>query len=280
MIDIVTVVFGEEVAILRCQAQSLDLYCQDIGLQKIYVMVNEPNLSQEIDTAWWGSLAGRVEIVPRETFDVDWSDNGWLTQQLLKIHGGARSQNIWTMVLDAKTIMTRRLALDDVINSQGQAKFGWLPIDEVFYPARDIANQLLETNNTTLLEPVGVPFFFHNQSVRSMIDFVQLKTNQDFDSWFLSNGMLTEFILYSTWISVDDNRRNLYQHTGTGATLNIRHVCHAFADRFDQILASHDDDSHTLSVHRRVWAGLTSEQRLAFQQRLIACGITRAADLS
>ena len=41
MIDICTVVFREELAILKAQAQSVALRCQDLGSLNIYVVVND-----------------------------------------------------------------------------------------------------------------------------------------------------------------------------------------------------------------------------------------------
>lgn len=279
MIDIITVVFGEELPILSCQAQSIDLYCQDLGIEQIFVMVNESNLADEIDLSWYGSLADKVRIVPRETFQVTWPDNGWLNQQLLKILGGSMSRNTWSMVLDAKTVLTRSFTKDQLLTDQGQAKFGWIPIKEVFHPARDIANKLFDSDNGKILSPSGVPFFFHNESIRSMIDYVESKTQEDFKSWFLDRGMLTEFVLYSAWIALDPARRNLYTGTDEG-TLRICHVCHVFADQFDQIVNAHDDLSHTLSVHRRTWAGLSDDQKQLFRQKLLQKGISRASILT
>lgn len=279
MIDIVTVVFGEELPILSCQAQSLDLYCQDLGIQKIFVMVNEPDLANKIDLSWYGSLADKVCVIPRETFGVTWPDNGWLNQQLLKILGGAMSMNTWSMVLDAKTVLTRPFTKAQLLTDQGQVKLGWIPIKEVFYPARDIANRLFGSDNGEILSPSGVPFFFHNKSVRSMIDYVESKTHQDFNCWFLDQGMLTEFVLYSAWIALDTDRRDLYTGIDDN-TLHICHVCHVFADQFDQMVNGHNDFSHTLSVHRRTWAQLSDSQKQLFREKLVQKGISRASILA
>jgi hypothetical protein len=41
MIDIVTVVFEQEIPVLRAQAQSIALNCQRIGIRNIYVVLND-----------------------------------------------------------------------------------------------------------------------------------------------------------------------------------------------------------------------------------------------
>lgn len=275
MIDIVTVVFGEEIPILACQAQSLDLYCQDIGLQKIYVMVNEPDLADKIDITWWGSLSAKVQIIPQEQFNVKWIDNGWLTQQLLKMYGSALSQNQWSMVLDAKTVLTKKFTLDHLLTGQGQIRLGWFPTIGVFEPAQRIANRLFGTDNHLTLELGGVPFFFHNASMRDMIEHIETLVEKDFGAWFLDQGMLTEFVLYSTWISLDAVRKDLYKFANPNH-LRICHICHSTADQFDRILSDHNADIHTLSIHRKAWSGLTIDQKLSFQQKLLDRGISRA----
>ena len=113
MIDIVTVVFREELPILQVQAESVDLYCQDIGIQTIYVVVNDDiSVVQEIDLAWWGSLSKYVKIIHRDYFNCKFVADGWVSQQVLKLLCSTLSQNEYTMILDAKTILIKSLELN------------------------------------------------------------------------------------------------------------------------------------------------------------------------
>lgn len=277
MIDIVSVVFGEELPILSCQAQSLDLYCQDLGIRNIFVMVNEPNLSSKIDVAWWGSLGDRVVLLPREAFDVSWLENGWVNQQLLKMLGAALSQNTWSMILDAKTVITQPLTQDRLLTAEGKIKLGWIPTIEVFAPAQRIANEIFQSKNDQTLAPAGVPFFFHNQSVREMINDLESRTQQDFKSWFLAQGLLTEFVLYSTWTSIDTSRKALYD--APSLEFRVCNICHSVVDSFDDLIGLHDDTTVSLSIHRRAWHKLSTKQKEIFRDRLVACGISRAGEL-
>jgi hypothetical protein len=112
MIDICTVVFDAELDVLKLQARSIELYCQHIGLKNIFVMVND---SSQVDPAWYGSFADHVRIVPRDKFGCAWSDNGWVSQQVLKLLGSAISNNAWCMIVDAKTLFVRPVELDQVL---------------------------------------------------------------------------------------------------------------------------------------------------------------------
>ena len=124
MIDICTVVFDAELDVLKLQARSIELYCQDIGLKNIFVMVND---SSRVDPAWYGSFADRVQIIPRTEFDCEWRDNGWVSQQVLKMLGSAMSDNAWCMIVDAKTLFVRPVELNQVL-ADGRAATGSLSI--------------------------------------------------------------------------------------------------------------------------------------------------------
>ena len=113
MIDICTVVFRDELAALRLQAQSLQIFANDIGIRNIYVVTNDEDwLINDIDPEWWGDLKQHVLVIPRTTFSAQWVEDGWLSQQLWKMLVASISYNTWTMALDAKTILTRPLSLD------------------------------------------------------------------------------------------------------------------------------------------------------------------------
>jgi hypothetical protein len=87
-IDLVTVVFEPELPVLRAQAQSINLYCRDLGIKNIYVIVNDhESVAKQIDPAWWGDMQHRVVIMPRRTFSTNFADNGWVSQQVLKLLG-------------------------------------------------------------------------------------------------------------------------------------------------------------------------------------------------
>ena len=86
MIDIVTVVFSEELPVLRVQAQSIDRYCAELGLKNIYVLVNDSDsVLDQIDKTWWGQYQDQVQIISRSVFSTSYVENGWVSQQILKI---------------------------------------------------------------------------------------------------------------------------------------------------------------------------------------------------
>ena len=104
MIDICTVVFRDEIPVLKLQAQSVGMYAQNCGVRNVYVVLNdEETFVNDIDPRWWMGLAANVLVVPRTTFSAEWVPDGWVSQQLWKMLAASMSYNDFTMVLDAKT---------------------------------------------------------------------------------------------------------------------------------------------------------------------------------
>lgn len=272
MIDIVTVVFQDELAVLRQQACSLDLYCQNIGIKSILVIVNDTDaVAQEIDITWWGKLQHLVRIIPASTFSTDLYTTGWVSQQALKIMASAVSYNTWSMVLDAKTIFVRDLDLGSVFDHQGRPQVGQLDIYPVFKPSQAIVNDFFKIDLQQQLGPGGVPFFVHNHTARAMIVEIEHQSQQSFADWFQAHGRLTEFILYSGFVQ--------YQHGSFDQLYNVKNcavtvcnVCHSEVASFDRKFAEMPH-SMTVSIHRKAWQRLDPAQRQQYQEFLYARGI-------
>ena len=275
MIDIVTVVFAQEIPILRVQAQSIDLYCRDIGVKNIFVVVNDAdNVTDQIDPAWWGSFADRVQVVARSSFDCDFVSNGWVSQQALKMLAASSSTNEWSMVLDAKTIFVRTFPIDKLFDEEHKLKVGLLPIYPVFEHSRQITNQLFGIDLKHQAGPGGVPFFFHSQTLRDMIEYIEQRVNQNFSEWFQSQGMLTEFILYSGWIEYRSGLDCCYSNW---SCFNVCNLCHSELDIADTKISEymHDPRILTVSIHRNAWSQLNNAQQQTYRDFLISRSISR-----
>jgi hypothetical protein len=273
MIDIVTVVFEPELAQLKLQAQSIDLYCRRIGVRNIYVVINDSEqLAQKIDPTWWGAFAPQVLIVPRSVFSAEFVDNGWVSQQTLKILIASISHNTWSMVLDAKTIFVQELDPAQLVDSQGRIKVGHMPVYPVFESARQIVNDFYQINLDSQLGPGGVPFFFHNDTVRLMIAETAFRAKKNFPAWFQLQGRLTEFVLYSGYLQYRFGGFDAF-YSPDNAVFPCN-VCHSEVERFDAKLAEMSQpNTSTVSVHRDAWTRLSAEQQQQYQDLLISRGI-------
>lgn len=275
MIDIVTVVFQDELDVLKLQAQSIDLYCHDMNLGQIYVVINDDSVGVDsIDTAWWGTLSNRVKVLHRQNWNVDYLDNGWLTQQLLKLLTAAHSTNDWSMILDAKTIFVQQVKLDRIFDKDGRVVWGYLPVFPVFEPARKKVSELFNINQTHVIGPAGVPFLFYNSTVRDMIKEVESRTSKQFSNWFQEAGVVTEFILYSGYVQFCDGTLEHRYVNGFLNVYNLCNVCHNEVDQFDsKYLEMQHDSVLTVSIHRGAWNKLSDLQKNNYQKLLSDAGI-------
>jgi hypothetical protein len=262
MIDICTVVFQEELDVLKLQARSIELYAHDVGV--IRVITNDDCV---VDPAWWGKLSNQVEIINRSLFGSTWCDNGWVSQQALKILGCAVSTNAWTMILDAKTIITNS---QNVFDAQGRPQVGVLEIYPVFEPSRQIINQLFAIDLQQQLGPGGVPFFINNAQARDMITDIESRTDTDFAEWFQTQGLVTEFMLYTGYLQSKNLINSLYdKSTGVIKPCN---VCHSEVAVWDQKFKNMKQAT-TVSVHRNAWSQLNSIQQQQYRDFLKLRGI-------
>jgi hypothetical protein len=281
MLDIITVVFQDELDILQVQAQSMDLYCQDMGLQTIFVIVNDDDhVADQIDTAWWGSLQSRVQIIPRSYFACQFLSNGWVSQQVLKLLASALSANTWSMVLDAKTLVSDYVTADIFLANSDQLTLGIAPVLSVFEPAAKIASDLFGITVSHVAQPAGVPFIFRNHDVRQMIKEIERLTHDNFAEWFQQQGMLTEFVLYTAFIQY--KYQDLKQvYLGSNRNKLCNNICHSELNRFDiKLQQARAHRPLTIGVHRNAWRQLTGQQKQSYRDYLESIGLTTARNLT
>jgi hypothetical protein len=280
MIDIVTVVFEQEIPVLRVQAQSIALNCQDIGVRNIYVVLNDSEtVAAQIDPGWWGPLANSVLVIPRSAFSTPFVENGWVSQQVLKLLAASISYNTYSMILDAKTIFVRELDPKIIVDQNGRICTGVLPLYPVFAPAKKIVDELFDMDLQQQVGPGGVPCIVHNDTVRMMIAEVTLRTRTSFPIWFQSQGVLTEFVLYSAFVQhLCGDIGVLYdQNNHLGSIVNVSHdETDAWLIKINQM---HKGETITVSIHRGAWEKLTSPQRQEYRDLLTQRGIEAAQDL-
>lgn len=270
MIDLVTVVFREELPILRAQAQSINLYFRNWHTRNIYIVVNDDDsIAKQIDPSWWGDFASLVRIIPRSLFSTTYVHNGWVSQQALKMMTAAISYSTWSMILDAKTILVKPFV--ELFDNNKCIKSGQLDIYPVFEPSRQIVNKLYNIDLPHQLGPGGVPFFVKNDLARLMISDIENQTKQSFPEWFQAQGMLTEFILYSGFVYQQfgcfDSIYNVVQCEI--APVNIAgYQIHEFRERFKLM-----STANSVSVHRGAWAQLTPVQKQQYTDFLHSRGI-------
>jgi hypothetical protein len=263
MFDIVTVVFESELASLKLQAKSLELYVKEID--SITIVVNQDEACR-IDTRWWGKYHDKVTVMHRNLFGHSWSPDGWVSQQALKLLATIRCASRWAVILDAKTIFVKDFELDEI-----RPTVGALDIYPVFEPSRNIANALFDVDLPQQLGPGGVPFVIDTAQTRDMIAWIENHTQQLFAVWFQQQGRLTEFILYSAWIQYCTGSLDTIYNTKTTNIIPVN-ICHSEVAQFEQKL-SQMSAATTVSIHRNAWTQLTAQQQKQYTDLLHSRGI-------
>lgn len=270
MVDIVTVVFDEELAVLRSQAQSINRYFTKFDTQCIYVIVNDrDDVAKQIDPSWWGDLAPCVKIVPRSWFSTQYVENGWVSQQALKLMGVALSNAEWCMIMDAKTILVREST--SMFDQHGRANTGVIPLYSVFEPSKKIVGQLYNIDLPHQLGPGGVPFLIKPRAARHLIADVEHRTGESFPMWFQSQGMLTEFVLFSGYLYAQPGGLESMYNVDN-CQIPVCNICHSQVESFDRTFRT-AFDALTVSVHRKAWTQLTEDQKNYFTGFLRSRGI-------
>jgi hypothetical protein len=268
MIDLITVVFREEIDYLRTQAESVSLYVPTIN--NIYVVVNDDDgVCDLIDTAWWAQHADRVKIVPYSKWGYQTWVLGWENQQLLKLLAASEADSSWSMVLDTKTWFIQPLIYTKLFDSYGKPTVGLQQTVPVFQSSREFVEQYYDVSLLEVLGPAGVPFMFHTKSVSDMIagfdnfiDFFQVHVRHP--------HFVTEFYLYSAYIlSQHGTYEALYNKTQYYGCCNIADFdVPAFDEHFARMQS--DDRLLTVSVHRRSYPLLSKEQLTKWSQFLLS----------
>jgi len=278
MIDLVTIVFEDELPILKVQAQSINLYCQNIGIQTIFVVVNDDDqLVNQIDPSWWGSLSNCVQIIPKSFFNYEFVENGWVSQQVLKVLASSLSANQYSMILDAKTILVKEASID-LLFPGGKLAGGSYPIQPVFLTSARIVGELFNVIVDCNGGLSGVPFVVKNDLIRGMIVEIENLTKQSFPKWFQDQGMVTEFILYVGYCKyLYGNLDNIYSQTYPYRVVNF---CHSETGIIpNKLYNMTQNDVLAVSVHRRAWAIMTAEQCDTYKKFLISRDIKTAGEL-
>ena len=266
MLTFITVVYRDELDYLQTQARSFDLYVDPAIVDTISIVVNDDAVVvNQIDTAWWGKFADRVQITQQLYPAV----SGWDSQQLGKLLSASYATTEWSIALDAKTWFIRPIDYASFFNG----KRAWASMyaigpnhKQYFQTALDFVNQLYNIDMTVLVQS-GVPYAFHTETVNDMI----VSINRDFVDFFLEHvqhpTLLAEFYLYSAYVLKRYSSYNdLYCKMPKYNRVNIADTV---VDQFDELFVRmHEPQILTASIHKRALKLLTAEQLAKWQEFL------------
>lgn len=259
VIDLITVVFEPELYLLELQARSISLYIDHTRIQNIYIVVNDDShLCDSIDPQWWAENSGKVKIIHRSFFGDTSMLDGWSSQQLYKLCAANIAESQWSMCLDAKTWFVQPLDWNQLFDRDGRVKFSSFPTIPVFRSAQTAIEQYFNIQLPQVIGPGGVPFMFHTETVKDMVDYIP-----DFFNFFSSNVKtptnITEFMLYSGYVI---KKYQSYGDLYTGQQYyQVTNLADWQIDEFDAIL-QHMGSSRNLtsSIQGRAYPHLSHQQ--------------------
>ena len=274
MIDLITVVYREELHFLKIQARSIELYTRTQDIGNIYVVVNDADcVCDLIDPTWYGTHQAKVKIIPYSKWRQDPDHlNGWQSQQLCKLLAASEASSAWSMCLDAKTWFIRPLDLSKLFDAQQRVNSGIQSIHPLFTSSKQFLEYYYNISMPDVIGPAGPPFVFHNATARALVNsfgnFIEFfKTN------VANTNAITEFHLYSSFVLTRDGTyEKLYTTT---QYYNYHHLAEWELDRFDIMYHEwiHDDRALTASIHRKAYPLLSTKQLRRWQKFLAQKGL-------
>lgn len=209
-VDLVTIVFKDELFLLRLQARSLALFLDPKFDGSIIVIVNDLDLTQTMKAIRrvilpeYGRWKDRVRLVPfhHVGFRLD-PCNGWILQQALKLAVSTLIDKKFYVLLDAKNHLIRNVSADRFVTSKGKG-IQTLEDDFVTLPAHyETCIRYFGLDPGAIpIRPCSpiTPFVMHTKSVRDLIDHIESKENRSLCSVFCETRFLSEFLLYRVYL--------------------------------------------------------------------------------
>jgi len=148
---------------------------------------------------------------------------------------------------------------------------GVLDIYPVFDISRQRVNALFDIDLQKQLGPGGVPFIINNSVAQKLIKEIKQLTQQEFPTWFQTQGMVTEFILYSGYVIQQYGSFDVLYDTTSVAIIPCN-LCHSEVGAFDRKFQEMQK-SITVSIHRNAWNQLTTQQQNQYTEFLTSRGI-------
>jgi len=263
--DLLTVVFRDEIHLIKTQARSIDQYFNPNDISTIKIIVNDSaDVAELIDPAWWGQHQSKVNIELRSFKCVV---NGWESQQLCKLLGAANSNSTWSMALDAKTWFIQPVELSKLFDSQGRARNKSVPLSDHFLSSKNFVKQFYGVDLNKIIGPGGVPFLFHVDTVRELVNSID-----NFVDFFQTNvkypNLLAEFYLYSGYVLSKYKTYDILYNQDDPYYVNFN-VAHNESEKMDEFYKYITPNLLTASIHRNAYPLLTENQLKTWHDLLI-----------
>lgn len=210
--DIATITYRDDVAFLKLQARSIELYFNHSDLGDYVIIINERDPAEvrgiiERDILpLMPSVAPKVRLVTPHDLGLDLAPDviGWRIQQALKLAVNRICPSQHVLILDSKNHFIQPVSRADFLDDQGRfiaffkvktnRQARWL----------DHSRKLLKMTKTPEGEfspATTPPYVFDTQVGRDLVDHLEKTSGKDIATFFQSKDSLaTEFFLYYAFV--------------------------------------------------------------------------------
>lgn len=256
MIDLVTVVYYQELPYLEIQAKSIENYVAYDQISNIIVVVNDDIPIESVNKSWYGSYQEKLRVISYQDLSNQIILDGWDSQQICKLLASKFCSAEWSMVLDAKTWFIRPFDLSMVLQNR-KIKRHITAVSHHFTNEQKFLENYYNIDLSSCIR-CGVPFYIHNKTCTDLINSID--NFVDFFQKHVKNPpRITEFLLYISYVSHRQLTNTLYSDDYEFNDLN---VADWQAEQFEERLyaAANDSTVITFSLHRRTYRQLSDSQ--------------------
>ena len=207
---VVTIVYKQELNLLRLQARSMRQYIDGSELDAIYVIINDPDFEgcvgffERVILPEYGDLRSKLILMHREELSKGgYHVNGWRSQQFLKLLAARVIGEDQLVIFDAKNHLISPMLKTLTISHNGASITYASDRTNDFRRHFEKTYEYFGLNPDIYREftlPTDTPFVVPRRLIVEALDLIEMKSGQPFVEYFLRDGeFMTEFMLISAY---------------------------------------------------------------------------------
>ncbi|WP_213999999.1 DUF6492 family protein [Arsukibacterium sp.] len=282
-ISLAIVFYEKELDMLALLARSINIFLSDDVCDEIIFVdnsFNQPDLKSRFlakVAREMPKLAGIVKYVYATELGVDLRsrDDGYRTQQVLKLEVSKIVQNAHYLLLDAKNHLISSLDKSQLFSDDGR------PLSEFVKHAGHLEQCRRHSFNFWKVKladdkkclPTVTPYLLITEQVTQMLAAITASKHRNLYEVIASNSRHTEFLLYAGWLlAIGELDRFYAARPRPSATLFAR-----WPEKHDDVVLvlkrSEHPKVYSLGVHANRYKQLSGEQSLLLAQVWLAAGL-------
>ncbi|MEM1389521.1 MAG: DUF6492 family protein [Pseudomonadota bacterium] len=267
-LNFVTVVYASELDLLQLQARSFDACMAEESLDRIHVIINDPD-AETVTSQFhqkvlehYGKFKDKVivwqgdDLIAPHKADA-WRTHprfGWYRQQVLKLTIANKIPSDMYITLDAKNHFFRDVASHNFVSAEGLPKTWRMttkgPLRDYFINSLNAFDLDIENTGEPIM-PSITPYVLWTKIVRDMIQDIQKRHETDFTSFFLEKDKnVSEFHLYYAYfVSQGLKPETIYAFSDSPLVALFRIYANAESEEISVLKQTHNPSKFILGIH-------------------------------